>query len=277
MIRYVLTALLLAAPAVAQSPAGVPEPLRGAWFGADCAAPQSMLFVTARAAVALPVEGDARMLRFVDIRDQAPWTIGTGRGADAPRLALRAEGPGLVTTTPSAKVRDDRLPGDGALVDNWQRCPTQPAALAALHGEGLAFLGALERLEAACTGPAEPCIAALVAVGDVSGDGALGTAEIARLLRGAAWVLAAQEGGSAETLAGVTAAGAVGGLLAAQLMVGSLDYDGDGRLSAAELRQDRGALPVVAGDAAGRPFRTEGVADGAGFLRGLVEGIIGSR
>ncbi|WP_431283120.1 hypothetical protein ACQW02_27605 [Humitalea sp. 24SJ18S-53] len=276
MIRYVLSALLLAAPAVAQTPAGVPEPLRGAWFGPDCTAPESMLFVTPRAAVTLPMEGAARMLRFVEIRDRAPWTIGTGRGAEAPRLALRAEGEGLVTAAPSAKTRDDRLPGEAA-TETWRRCPGQPAAFAAMHGEGLAFLGALERLEAACTGPADACIAALVAVGDVSGDGALGTAEIARLLRGAAWVMAAQEGGDGETLAAANAAGAISGLLAAHALVGSLDYDGDGKLSVAELRQDRGALPMVVGDAAGRPFRTETVTDGAGFLRSLIEGMMGSR
>lgn len=276
MIRLLLAALLLALPAVAQTPAGVPEPLRGAWFGPDCAAPKTMLFVTPRAAVTLPVEGAAQMLRFVEITDRAPWTIATGRGPDAPRLALRAEGEGLVTVEPDPKTRDDRLPG-GRAVETWRRCPAQPAALAALHGEGLAFLGALERLEAGCTGAAEPCIAALVAVGDVSGDGALGAAEIARLLRGAAWVVAAQDGASAETLAAANAAGSIGGLLAAQLLVGSLDYDGDGRLSVAELRQDRGALPLAGGDAAGRPFRTESVNDGVGFLRGLIEGVIGTR
>lgn len=276
MIRTVLVVLLLTVPAVAQIPAGVPEPLRGAWFGPDCTAPKTMLFVTPRAAVTLPLEGAAHMLRFVEVNDRAPWTIATGRGPEASRLALRAEGEGLLTVEPDPKTRDDRLPG-AQPVETWRRCPSQPAAYAALHGEGLAFLGALERLEAACTGAAEACITALVAVGDVSGDGALGAAEIARLLRGAAWVVAAQDGASAETLAAANAAGSIGGLLAAQLLVGSLDYDGDGRLSVAELRQDRGALPLAGGDAAGRPFRTESVNDGAGFLRGLIEGVIGTR
>ncbi len=274
MTRFLLAALLLAgAPAMAQ---GVPEPLRGAWFGPGCAAPEAMLFVTPRAAARLPLEGSARLWRFIQVSEAAGWTLATGRGAEAPRLGLRLEAGTLASLEPNAKTRDDRLPGDTP-TETWRRCPEPPATFAALHGEGLAFLGALERLEASCTGAAEPCIAALFATADVSGDGSLSAAEIARLLRGAAWVLAAQDGAAMETIGVANAAGAVAGLLAARLIVDSLDYDADGRLSVAELRQDRAPLASGTGDPAGRPFRTENVNDGAGFLRGLIEGVIGAR
>ena len=136
----------------------------------------------------------------------------------------------------------------------------------------------METLEAACgpgTGSVPDCAAALVRVGDVSGDSLLGTAELARLFRGAAWLLALQAEASSELsgLAGV--AGAIGGVAAARLTVESLDYDGDGRLSARELAQDRGAM-ATAGDPRGRPLALERLAEGAALVRGIVEGLLGS-
>ncbi|MFC7610346.1 EF-hand domain-containing protein [Teichococcus aestuarii] len=112
-----------------------------------------------------------------------------------------------------------------------------------------------------------------MAEGDVSGDGLLSVAEIARLVRGMTWVMAAAEDASPE---GVLAAGG-GGLLAGvaigRFAMESLDYDGDGRLSAAELGQDRTALTRSLGAEGGRPLRLEGVQEGIGLLRGLLDGV----
>ena len=172
---------------------------------------------------------------------------------------------------PDAKLRDDRLPG-ATPVTRWLRCPAGDVTLALLHGEGIAFLGALERLEAACqAGPVQPCIAALVAEADVSGDGRLSAAELARMLRGAAWALGVQQGGDAEGLAIAGGLGGAAALAAARLLVGSLDYDDDGRLSPAELAQDRLAFAPGTGSAQGRPGTIEALAEGAGLLRNLIE------
>jgi hypothetical protein len=281
MIRRTLSAALatiglLAAPvppAVAQA---VPEPLRGAWFAGDCADPSAMLVTTARAAARVEVEAASRLFRFVETREVAGYTLGIGTGAEAPRLMLRGAAEGLETIEPEAKTRDDRLPGEARPVV-WRRCPAPPAALAALHGEGIAFLAVLENLEAACgTGTSGACAEAILRGGDVSGDGLLTSAELARLARGAAWVLAVQEGATGDVLAGAVGAGALGGLLAGRFLVESLDYDGDGRLSAAELTQDRAAaFARAAGTAEGRPLRVDGLTQGAGMLRGLVEGLMG--
>lgn len=269
MRRWLIAALLLAAgPAAAQ---GVPEALRGTWARGECAAPEALLHVTARGVVRLPADGAARLVRFRDLRSREGWTLGTGRGAEAPRVLLRGAGDALETLEPDAKTRDDRLPG-AVPVTVWRRCGAPPAGLALLHGEGLAFLGTLERLEAACQGgPAGACIAALVAEADVSGDGMLGVAELARLLRGAAWALAAQDGAVPAALAAASALGSLPALAAARLAVESLDYDGDGRLSVEEIARDRTVFPGGAGDAAGRPAALEALGEGAGLLRGLVE------
>lgn len=265
-------ALALAAPAAAQ---GVPEPLRGAWFAGDCADPSAMLVLTGRAAARVEAEAPARLFRFRETREVAGFTLGVATGGEAPRLMFRPSAEGLETVEPDPKVRDDRLPGD-ARPATWRRCDAPPAALAALHGEGIAVLAALEHLEAACgTGTPGACAEAIIRQGDVSGDGMLATAEIARLVRGAAWVVAVQEGGTQDVIAGAVGAGALGGILSARLLVESLDYDGDGRISAAELTQDRAqAFARSTGTPAGRPLRTDGLAEGAGMLRGLMDGLL---
>lgn len=269
MRQMLLAALMLAAaPAMAE---GVPEALRGAWVAGECAAPEAVLFVTARGVVRLPADGEARLVRFRALREQEGWTLGTGGGAEAPRVMLRAAGVALETAEPEAKVRDDRLPGE-APIRRWRRCDGPPPALAALHGEGLAFLGALERLEAACQGgDAAGCLRLLMAEADVSGDGLLGVAELARLMRGAAWALAARDGAPPAGLAAAAGIGGVAALAAARLVVESLDYDGDGRLSAAEIGRDRTGYPAGTGSAAGRPAAIEALAEGAGMLRGMLE------
>lgn len=265
-------AVLAAAPAAAQ---GVPEALRGSWAQGACAAPTAILHVTARSAARLPAEGEARLFRFRTLRMQGEWSVGVGGGAEAPRLMLRANGDALDSAEPDAKTRDDHLPG-GAPVTRWRRCATPTPGFALLHGEGIAFLGALERLEAACQGDAaRDCVAALVTEADVSGDGALSVAEIARLLRGAAWAMAAQDGAGPAALAAASAVGGMAALAAARLLVESLDYDGDGRLSAAELAQDRTRFPDATGSAAGQPVAIEALATGAGLLRGLLERLAG--
>jgi hypothetical protein len=266
-----------AQPAAAQPAATtvVPEPLRGAWFAGDCADPSAMLVLTGRAAARVEAEAPSRLFRFAETREVGGFTLGTGTGPDAPRLMVRGAPEGLETIEPDAKTRDDRLPGDVRPVV-WRRCDAPPAALAALHGEGIAFLAALEHLEAACgTGTPGACAEAILRQGDVSGDGVLTPAELARLVRGAAWVIALQEGATQDVLAGAVGAGALGGILAARLLVESLDYDGDGKLSVAELTQDRAAaFARVTGTPAGRPLRVDGLMQGAGMLRGLVEGLL---
>ncbi|MGG5809786.1 hypothetical protein [Falsiroseomonas sp. CW058] len=261
----------LAAPALAQ---GVPEPLRGAWFAGDCADPQAMLVMTGRAAVRVESEAPARLVRFRDTREAGGWTLGTGTGAEAPRLLFRGVAEGLETAEPDPKTRDDRLPGD-ARASVWRRCPAPPALLAGLHGEGVAALAAIEHVEAACAaGTPAACADAIVRQGDVSGDALLSAAELARLTRGIAWVVAAQEGATQDVLLGATAAGTLAGVLTARLLIESMDYDGDGKLSARELALDATGFARATGTAEGAPLRTDGLAEGAGMLRGLIDGLM---
>ncbi|MFB9971378.1 hypothetical protein ACFFMP_15775 [Pseudoroseomonas cervicalis] len=268
-----------ASPVPAAAPAPllpVPAALRGARFSGECASPRAMLQVTARAVARLPADGPARLIRFAETRRQQEWHVGTGRGAEAPRILLRGDANALETAEPDAKLRDDRLPGETPL-QSWRRCPGPPLSFAALHGEGLAFLGALEGLEAACGAPGAStaqCVAALVAAGDVSGDGLLSVAEIARLVRGLTWVLAAAEDASPENVLAAGGGGLLAGVAIARFAMESLDYDGDGKLSAAELGQDRAGFTRALGAEAGRPLRLEGVQEGVTVLRSLLDTLL---
>jgi hypothetical protein len=276
-----LIAALLATPgARAQEPAAiaapVPDALRGAWFQGGCATPTAMLALSARGAARVPADGAGRLLRLTESREAGGWLVGTGRGAEGPRLMLRPAGEGIETAEPSNKLRDDRIPGD-APVAAWRRCPATPLPFAA-HGEGVAFLGAVEAIEAACgpgVGSVPDCAASVVRVADVSGDRLLGTAELARLFRGAAWLLALQAEAPPELSGLAGAAGALSGGALARIAVDSLDYDGDGRISARELAQDRDTL-AAGGEARGRPLALERLTEGAALLRGIVEGFLGT-
>jgi hypothetical protein len=255
LLRIILLGLmLLPLPAAAQQPGaqagtGIPEALRGVWFAGNvCEAPAALLFLTARAALRVPAEGAPVLRRFATIAI-APggWTLGTAAGAEAPRFGFRSPGPDrLVLLEPAAKTRDDQLPGEGAVQSPWRRCPAMPPALALRYGEAIDALLMHEQVEAACTAVTEAaeCLASLVTRLDITGDGLLSVAELARFGRGTAQLAALQSG------AAVAAGASASALAAARLMVDGLDYNGDGKLSRAELLQDRaglGATPAAGG------------------------------
>jgi len=270
VLAALAVSLVTSCAPLARAQGGVPDALRGPWFLGACAAPTAMLQVTARAVVRLPSDGAARLWRFAGFGAAAGWTVGVARGAEAPRLLLRGAETALETAEPDAKTRDDRLPGEGVTVEAWTRCAAPPASLVLLHGEGLAGLAALEIIEAGCGGEAASCIGAVVAAADVTGDRLLTAAELARLGRGLAWVLAAQTGADPGDLAAATGLGALASLAGARAVLESLDYDGDGRLSAAELGQDRTGFGAARGDPRGTPLPLDAVGPALEALRGLV-------
>lgn len=287
MNKHLLAALglLLSLPAAAQLTAFAPD-LRGTWSLGDCTAPAALLQVTARGVARLPEAGAQQFSRFGRFVARDGWTLAFstgafGTGATQTRVLLRqrADG-GLDLADPREKLLDEELPGDSP-ISSFTRCAAPPAAMTALHGEGLAFAGALDGIEAACTAGAaagqEACLAALLAHADVTRDGKLTVAEIARLARGAAWAVLTGEGVSLEELAAGIGAAGLAGIGLGHLMVASYDYDGDGRIAAAELLQDR--APVMGGTppdppagppVAGAPLLPPGQ---MGALRQLLEGL----
>jgi hypothetical protein len=244
----VLAAMLAsAAPAAAQD-AALPEAVQGLWIAGECAAPDALLFATGRGWAALPTGGQQRMWRIARTGAVGGgFTLAVADDEDQTRLLLRATSSGLETREPPAKLADSDLPGDSPATA-FRRCPAIPAALSALHGEGLSFLAALDGIEAACAGgDAAACLDAIWGWADVARDGVLTAAEISRLARGVAYVVMLSEGADTESIAAALGAGALGGVAIGWSLIASFDYDGSASLSKAEVTQDRFPPPGLAG------------------------------
>jgi hypothetical protein len=136
---------------------------------------------------------------------------------------------------------------------------------------------ALDRIGRSCRGePADDCGATVLAVMDVSGDGLLSVAELSRMARIALYLAAASEaiGGAEpieeEALLEAQGAGILVAPFIARTVLDSFDYDGDRRLSPAEMLHDRGGAVegLAAGELAAAPGRPE-VLQALGELREL--------
>lgn len=250
----VLAAALLAAMPAAAQDAALPEPMQGLWVSGECAAPEAMLFATHRGWAMLPTGATQRMFRITRTGTVGDGlTLLVGDDEEQTRLLLRATPAGLEVREPPEKLADTELPGD-APASSFRRCPAIPAALALLHGEGLSFLGALDGIEAACAhGNTATCIDAVWSWADVSGDGTLTAAEVARLARGVAYAVMLSQGTETEELAGALGAGALGGVAVGWALIASFDYDGSTSLSKAEVTQDRFPPPGLAGAVTAAP------------------------
>ncbi len=240
-----MVALALLGTAAAQAQ-DLPEAVRGTWAEGGCAAPSLALHVTARSIVQLRPRGEQRLWRAHTVTDAGGWTVATAGGAEQPRLLLRREADALSFAQADPKLRDDELPR-APKATRLTPCPGLPLPMAALHGEGVAFLQGLETLEPPCGGGDGPgCVAAFMAYADVTGDGRLTTAEIARALRGATWSVQMAGGTTAEALGAGLAIAAGAGTVAARLFVEALDYEGRGSITATALLQDRVPFPSAA-------------------------------
>ncbi len=238
-------AVILPFAAQAQTaPQDVAPALRGTYAAPSCAAPERVLYVTARSVLRVAQDGESRLYRGQSIGTQSDWTVLNGTGTDAPRIILRAAEQGVVEGLPDAKLRDNQLPGDTP-TQTYARCTEAPAILTPF-GEGIAFLNGLEASEPSCqNGLDQTCLAALFTYADVTKDRALSTAEIARAVRGATWMLQVLEGAKTSELAVGYAASTLLGSTLAQVIVRSYDYDNSGTLSLAELNQDRQPFPLA--------------------------------
>ncbi|WP_291298059.1 hypothetical protein [Elioraea sp.] len=274
-------ALSLAIPAVVEAqpaqPGTIPQAAQGLWANGQCTDPGALLFLTGRYWALLPQQGPQELWRVARTAEGGGFTLAVADDADQTRLIMRAQGTQLETRTPGPKQPDDVIPGD-APATQWARCPAIAGGLAALHGEGLSFLGALDGFEAACSGDAAGCMTAVFAWADVTRDGVLTPAELARLVRGATHMAMLATGAELDQLATALGAGALGGIVAAQLLIHSYDYDGSGSLSQAEMLQDRSPMPGIAGPAAppaaavaGPPLGGAALAGQVGALRTLLD------
>ena len=160
---------------------------------------------------------------------------------------------------PPRRLWSQVLPAEDAeATDHWNlatytKCDSIPFPLSLLHGEPAAFLFSLEPAIRSCRGGQRSCIDEVFGAVDIHADGALSTAEWARLIRVMLYFsLAYGEKSKSEKLGAVYAISVLAVPLAAAALVSSYDYDGDGKTSLDELfhaiaEQDAASIPGIEG------------------------------
>ncbi len=241
-----------------------------------CAAPQMVPHLTARSIVTLRAHGADNLARINDTRLAGGWLVATEGGDALPRTLLRVSGEGdtagIDEAVPSDKVRDDQLPGATPIV-RLVRCAALPPLFAAVHGEDLTFLHAMEAMEPPCGGnDPKACGDAFMAYADVTGDHRLTAAELARVVRGAAWVVQMAAGTDNTELALGLGGSTFAGLAVAEVIVRSYDYDGSGSITFDELVKDRVAIDLTPAprSVGSPPLPLDRILPGAKMLRELL-------
>ena len=147
-------------------------------------------------------------------------------------------------------------------LEGLRRCDAPPVFFSFMFAEAITAFKRIDEVEARCAGGkvvAARCVALVFGLIDVSGDGVFSRAELARALRAASFFvgyeLAAKELQNAfvpmEKLSIAWLAASLLGPSAAENLIDSYDFDGDGRLSLKELLQDRSPQEGIQGVAAG--------------------------
>ena len=143
--------------------------------------------------------------------------------------------------------------GDHWSLETYARCDSIPFPLSLLHGEPAAFLFSLEPAIRSCRNRHRSCIEQAFSAVDIHPDGALSTAEWARLIRVMLYFsLAYGEKSKSEKLGAAYAISVLAVPLAAAALVSSYDYDGDGKTSLDELfhaiaQQGAASIPEIEG------------------------------
>ncbi len=241
----------------------------GTWATPSCEAPEVVSFGTDQLVIARNREGQVwAFAKEAFVQAGADWVrVRYGSGLSGQVQLARPEGEDRLQIAdflgPAPPPSDSDLAA-GAVAPSspawrlteWQRCDSVPGEAALVHAEPAAVLASLRDVQDACAGGGdeEACGAAVLRAVDVSGDGLVATAEVARVLRVVGYMAGVAPGlerGQPTTekeLSAWLAGGLFLGPALAELLVKSLGYDADGRLSPAELAQDRaGALGGLAG------------------------------
>lgn len=258
----------VAAPPVAEEP--VPPFIGGILARPSCEAAEEVSFETRSFGLSRAADGTLTGYRYERFVFADGWVLAqTNRGATFQRetapgvieVAVRRDGMAAVH---DGAPDEDSVQGEGWEVRTYRRCASLPPELRLIHGEAATAMAALDRIEANCRNRSEDaCGAAVLAAVDVSSDGLLTVSELSRVVRVGLYLLAAADaigGGEAIGEEALLSAQGAGVLLAppiARAALDSFDYDGDQRLSPAELLQDRGGVADIAAGAlaatSGRP------------------------
>lgn len=244
MIRRLLAVALLSATSCLSWADPVPANMQGIWASPNCEQPaQTMALFNGF---------------YLWIGEETTFLSGI-QEVDRPKdgwVRLREPDgyPVFLQVTPEGNLKEtyapDNAPADALPTQDWDQttyasCNGRlPRSLVLLHGEPLAVLKVVDSVYGKCQADRQVCAATLFAGADVSNDGKISTAELARLVRVATY-LAAVSGDdvidNTELAGAITATIPIAPVLSSAV-VHSFDYDNDGVLSLQEMTQDRGTL-----------------------------------
>lgn len=234
-------------PMAAPEFSGRPEEYRGIWASPDCVAAESLSIYTA-ADTFYSSDGWVGLLPITSLETTGRLdriTIGWPVDQAITYFIERAEGDTLTEVYIPDDASMDALPEADWDRATYQMCDTVPAQFTLYYGEIVTWIEALPSLRAGCAeGAGNGCLEAVWRLGDVSGDGLLSLAELSRILRilTQAAAISHEDGAETEELGMATLGSVLVAPLAGNLILASLDYDDDGRLSPEELLQDRANL-----------------------------------
>jgi hypothetical protein len=265
LAALVALAAAWATTAVAAPP--LPERYTGVWVQGDCDDATRVRLVNSLGIIDILEHDGEPHLQITAIEATTPES-------DHVRVDLRTNGGDLVESR--LAVTDGRLGGF------YRRCDAPPPPTLWALGEVVTLFEVAGELHRRCRGDSGArCVLDAFRALDVSDDGVLREAEIARVLRVAGFFV-----GYATTETNLVAArrmlmpSAVGGMLAPTVaagMVANYDYDGDGGLTLDELLEDRGdRAGALAALASAETVAADLSLDAAvGFMRELAAPLFG--
>ena len=218
-----------------------PSQMLGIWATPTCtAAEDTLVFFNG---FYLWLGEDDSMLAGIELAQEQPGGL--------TRLEESDGYPNFFQLLPDGRLREVFLPEDAELTatpdSTWESVDYEncggslPRDKVMLHGEAVAMLSVVSRAQQSCKQDQAACAITLFAGLDITGDGNLSSAELARLFRVAGYLAAISEsdGATSDDLAAVLAASLPVAPLMASAIVHSFDYDNDGVISLAEISQDR--------------------------------------
>ena len=252
-MKHALAACLIATlPAFALAE-DTPEELIGIWATPDCdSATDTLVFFNGFYLWLGEEETTLSGLSLAGELDNEAGAQSTGEPSDEFTRLEESDGyPNFFQVLPDGRLREAFLPDDAEFSAtpeadwasaDYARCGNAlPRDKVMLHGEALAVLSVVNDAQSVCSTNQPACATTLFDGVDVTGDGNLSIAEIARLFRVAGYVAAVSEenGASNDDLAAVLATSLAVAPLMASAIVNSFDYNDSGTVSLTELSQDR--------------------------------------
>lgn len=229
----------------AASTSDVPAGFRGTWAYPSCEQPEETVLVFHRSYLWIGSQGTE--LRGISLVNNQPADWTRVEDSNGTPYFFKQSNPNELQETfmPRGAPRSAN-PNERWGKVTYQSCQgALPRQLVLLHGEAVAMLRLVETVAPWCAGDRARCVKTLFDAADVSGDGSLSRAEIARLVRIGTYLATVSSGERPDDdqLASAMLATIPVGPVVAAAVINSFDYDNTGTLSLAELGQDRaGAL-----------------------------------